>query len=370
MVILLSVILALTDAGVAGNLEGSAPRNPNVIRGAGIEMEPSAKEVGRYEKLELLIRIGRQYDNPFDPDQVDLAVLIKTPAGEEVSLPAFFCQDYERRKLNQGRGRANWYYPVGKGIWKARFAPMATGDYSVVARLKDRNGTIKSKPVQFNCTPSASKGFLGIGKKDPRFLEFTDGAPFFAIGQNLAFIGQGQYVNLTKAEQIFAKLSQNGANFLRIWTCCKDWAMAIEARKSAWGRSWSRNWPPGSESRSNPRKCVKIEGGDGASISVSPSHPVALRSGTRYVLSGQFMADGPSGLKLQLSHAPASPQFESGTKDNWKQFSHEFVTGENTLWLGRLTLSLTGSGKIWLDGLSLKPAAGGPELLAEVLHAR
>ena len=145
--------------------------------------------------------------------------------------------------------------------------------------------------------------------------------------------------------------------------------MAVEARKSAWGRSWSQNWPivpmPGEQNRPNPRKCVMIEGSDGASISVSPSHPVALRSATRYVLTGQFMADGPSGLKLQLSHAPASPQFESGPKDNWKQFSHEFVTGENSLWLGRLTLSLAGSGTIWLDGISLKPAAAGPELLAE-----
>ena len=52
---------------------------------------------------------------------------------------------------------------------------------------------------------------MGTSREDPRFLEFTNGSPFFAIGQNLAFIGENQYVNLTKAEEIFGKLNANGA---------------------------------------------------------------------------------------------------------------------------------------------------------------
>ena len=30
--------------------------------------------------------------------------------------------------------------------------------------------------------------------------------------------------------------------YRRLWTCGEDWALAIEARKSAWGRSW--DWRP------------------------------------------------------------------------------------------------------------------------------
>jgi len=334
-----------------------------------IEMEASAKKVGRYEKLELLIRVDARYDNPFDLDQVDLAVLLKTPTGEQISLPAFYCQDYERRKFDQGRGRANWYYPIGEGTWKARFAPMKTGTYSAVARLKDPSGTVQSNRVRFVCTPSSRKGFLRTSRKDPRFLEFSEGVPFFAIGQNLAFIGEGQYVNLTKAEEIFGKLSQNGANFLRIWTCCKDWAMAIEARKSAWDRSWHRRKiivpMPGSENDPSPRKCVKLEGGDGASVTVSPSHPVALRPQTRYVLTGQFRADGPNGLRVDVGRGNGKRAFDAAPKGQWRKFRREFVTGENDFWLGRVALSLTGAGTIWLDKLSLKEAGGGAELLWE-----
>ena len=174
-----------------------------------IRIETPRVEVGRYEKLELLIGPDRRYCNPFDPEEVDLVVILNTPEGGQITLPAFFCQDYERRKLNQGRGRANWLYPVGNGTWKARFAPMQTGTYVATARLKDQTGTIQSDSVRFDCVPSSSKGFLHICEKDPRFMEFSDGTPFFAIGQNLAFIGEDQYVNLTKAEEIFRKLAGN-----------------------------------------------------------------------------------------------------------------------------------------------------------------
>lgn len=334
-----------------------------------VELEASAKKVGKYEKLELLIRVDRRYDNPFDPNEVDLAVQLKIPNGEQITLPAFYYQDYERRTFEKGPKPVNWYYPLGDGVWKARFAPMDTGTYSAKARLKDTSGTVYSKSVRFDCTDSSRKGFMRVSRKDPRFLEFTEGVPFFAIGQNLAFVGESQYVNLTKAEEIFGKLSRNGANFLRIWTCCEDWAMAIEARKSAWDLSWQRKKLvvplPDSENALNIRKCVKLEGKDGASLAVSPSHPVALRPQTRYVLTGKFRADGPTGLKVDVAHGNQEPPIDAGPKGRWSKFRREFVTGQNDFWLGRVALKLVGAGTIWLDSLSLKEASGGAELLWE-----
>jgi hypothetical protein len=333
-----------------------------------LEIQPQAAKVGKYEKLEILIKTDTTYENPYNSDEVDLTVTLKTPDNKQIVLPAFYCQDYERRKFDRQRGRANWYYPIGRGSWKARFAPLQTGTFSAAATLKDKNGSIQSDTIKFDCTPSLKKGFIRAGRKDSRFFEFTEGSPFFAIGQNLAFIGEGQYVNLTKAEQIFETLSQNGANFLRIWTCCQDWAMAIEARKSAWDRSWSRRKIivpiPGGENDPAPRKCVKLEG-DGASIEVSPSHPVALRPVRSYVLNGKFMADGPTGLRVNLTHANGQQTFDVAPKGKWKQFKIEFTTGQNDFWLGRLTLGLVGSGSVWLDNLSLKETGGSAELLWE-----
>jgi len=335
----------------------------------GVEIESPPARVGKYEKLELTIRVDSRYGNPFDPQEVDLTVLVETATGRQIALPAFFCQDYERRKLDRGRNRANWYHPVGTGMWKARFAPMETGTHLVTARLRDRTGTVQSQAVRFNCVASSSKGFLQVNPEDPRFLSFTGGNPFFVIGQNVAFVGESQYVNLTKAEQVFAKLSENGANFVRIWTCCKDWAMAIEARKSAWDRSWHRNAPivpvPGAEDASNRRRCVEIAGGEGASINVSPSHPVALRPETGYVLSGRFKRQGEAALRVEMTHAGDTSDFKAAAEDRWTDFTCRFVTGDSDFWLGRLVLRKTGSGTIWLDNLSLKETGGETELLWE-----
>jgi len=331
-----------------------------------IRIESPNVEVGRYEKLELLIRINRRYDNPFDPEEADLVVVLKTPDGGEMILPAFYCQDYERRKLSKGRVRSDWYYPVGNGTWKARFAPMRAGSYIATARLEDKTGTIQSEAVQFDCVPSSGKGFLQASKKDPRFFEFSDGEPFFAIGQNLAFIGEGQHVTLSGAEEIFGKLAANGANFLRIWTCCQDWAMAIEAKKSAWDRSWNRGSRivpvPGGENEPSPRKCVKI---DNNSVTVSPSHPVALRPNTRYIITGRFMAENATGLRVNLGRDNWEMPFDSAGDRKWQQFKRDFTTGENDFWLGQTVLSPVGSGTVWLEELSLKETPGGPELLWE-----
>lgn len=193
---------------------------------------------------------------------------------------------------------------MGLPGWKARFAPDHPGQHTVVARLKDKHGLRVSATQTFVCGPSQSKGFIRVTRKDPRFLEFSHGQPFFPIGQNLAFIGPAQHVTLSRAEGIFTKLGANGANYLRIWTCCEDWAMAIEARKSAWGRSW--DWRPPLERASTPessnRWVLKLST-DRPALKLEPSHPVALRPDTQYVLRGWLKTDGDSRMRLELPKA-------------------------------------------------------------------
>jgi len=326
-----------------------------------VAIGPSPAHVGKYDKLELTLKPERVYENPFDPCQVAIDLLIECPSGRSLVLPAFFGQDYERRDFPSGGKTVAWYYPIGQGTWKARFAPTETGTYTIRARLNDREDQSLSQAIRIECIPSESKGFLRAGRRDPRFMEFTEGDPFFAIGQNLAFIGETQYVNVPKAEAIFTELERNGANFLRLWTCCEDWAIAIEARKSAWTRSWNRQSPivpsPDGEGR-----CVTLQGSEGASIEVSPSHRVALRPDTRYTLRGRFKTDGASGLRIQVGRhdwrVPANAAI-------WQNFAEEFSTGPDEYWLGRTTIALSGEGAAWLTDLSLKEAAGGAELLWE-----
>lgn len=339
---------------------------PAAEAGEPLGLEVTAQEVGKYEKVEFTIRLDRQYRNPFDPQEVDLVVELRSPGGRGLSIPAFYCQAYERRSLAR-RGRpGTWMYPVGQPEWKARFAPVQVGAYQAVARLTDGRGERRSGGVRFACRPSDGKGFVRISRRDPRFFELSEGQPLFAIGQNLAFIGEGQYVTLARAEEIFATLSRNGANYLRIWTCCKDWAMGVEARKSAWGRSW--HWRPpfaAVPDGQGDRRCVKLSGESGASVEVSPSHPVALRPQTRYVFSARVKTEGDAGAHLNLGPHAIPEAVRSGPGDDWRTLKLEFETGPEEFWLGRTAFRLEGQGTAWIDEVSLREAGGGPELLWE-----
>jgi hypothetical protein len=248
---------------------------------APLELRSSTNQVGRYEKIEFEIHGLGDYESPFDPGVIDARLEFTDAKGQRSTVPAFHLQPYERRRI-QGR---DWFHPVGSPLWKARFAPMTLGRFEAVAVVKDVHGERRSPPCAFECVPSSSKGFLRVSGRDPRFLEFNDGQPFFAIGQNLAFIGSGQYMTLSRAEETFGRLAANGANYLRIWTGCEDWALALEARKSAWDRSWSRRAPVVPIPDDPARKCLRLEWWDTRTGEILTTHRAeADQEGLRLVV--------------------------------------------------------------------------------------
>jgi len=317
---------------------------------------PATNRVGRFEVLEFRLEGVVEQADPFDPACVDAAVVF-THAGQTSSVPAFFAQDYERRRV----GGRDWFHPRGLPEWRARFAPTQTGEFTAVAVVRDARGYRRSGPVHFTCAPSTNHGFLRVSQADPRWLEFSDGQPFFPIGQNLAFIGSQQYFTVTRAEEAMGKLAANGANYLRIWTCCEDWALAIEARKSAWGRSWERRAPVVPMPGEPHRRCVLLTN---ATTAVNPSHDVALRPATRYVVTGRVRVAPASHVKLELQ-GTVSADLTPLAPETWTSFCHEFTTGTNEHWLAGMRFKREGAGPAWLANLSLKAADGGPELLWE-----
>lgn len=64
-----------------------------------------------------------------------------------------------------------------------------------------------------------NKAFVRVSKKDPRYFELSDGSPYIPVGMNICF-----QRFLTNPDEIMAvyerqmkALSENGANYLRIW---------------------------------------------------------------------------------------------------------------------------------------------------------
>jgi len=330
-------------------------------------LRASATQVGKYHRVDFELVVPWPYRNPFDPREVDVTLEIRTPGGETQRLPAFWMQPHERQVLQ--RGGKDWLYPTGPATWRARFAPQELGRYEVLAKLKDAGREVQSPGVSFTCVASTDPGFVRTSTKDPRFLAFSEGRPMFPIGQNLAFIGPTQYVTLARAEEFFGKLSANGANFLRVWTCCEDWAMAIEARKSAWGRSWG--WKPPfaptpDEDDAADRRCVQLGGDLGAGVNLSTPNPLAVRPGTRYVLTGKVRTVAADvSVKLSAGSLDFGPPLRAERPHTWTRFQREFETGAEQRFIDQITLRLEGGGTAWLDELSLREAGGGAELLWE-----
>lgn len=320
-----------------------------------IGIEPSTKQARQYQKVEFSLNAEIVCDNPYDPAEVDFQLELVLPSGRKVSIPAFYYQPYERRPLSQGN--SEWLYPVGPAVWKARFAPTEIGSYTCTAVLKDRSGTSRSESLTFDCAASQDRGFIRVSPKDRRYLEFDNGTPFFAVGQDAAFV-----TNSYATAEKLRRLGENGANFSRIWACSEDWAMAIEARKSAFGRSWDWNPPivatPDRDGYHAGDLCLKLTGDAGASLSISPANPVAVRPNTRYRLAGQLRTNSAMDVSLDLGQKHTLPG-----KRQWTKFQQEFTTGADQWWLGNPTFRLTSKGTAWLGDLSLKEADGGPELL-------
>jgi hypothetical protein len=121
----------------------------------------SALNVGQYEKLELAVDLRAEYDNAFDPDDIDLAADFVAPSGKRYHVFGFF-------------------EPTGKQ-WLVRFAPPETGAWRYTLGLRDRNGDVASEAHNFRCVVSGRHGFISIGP-NKRYFQHSDGTSFYGVG--------------------------------------------------------------------------------------------------------------------------------------------------------------------------------------------
>ncbi len=348
----LVVVLAL--AAMVGSGRGAALT---------LSVEAPGGRVGCFEVIEFRVD-GVGSDSALPTRRETVAVEVKGPDGGAVVVPGFLGQGFEHEWVEEGGRRRAWMYPVGHPVWRVRYCPPRVGGYTATAVVRGGGREDRSAPVTFEGVASANHGFVRVSARDPRFFEYTDGTPFFAIGQNLAFVGEGQYVTLARAEAIVGRLGAQGANWVRVWAGCEDWAMGLEARKSAWGRSW--DWrPPIVESPGGVvgERCLLLAPGRSV-LRVDPSHAVALRPATRYVVTARVRTEQGGTVRV-LVQGGRSESWGSGGGEGWREVRHEFTTGPGDRWLRGMSWEREGSGRAWLAGVSLREVTGGPELLWE-----
>lgn len=199
------------SAGRPAGLAGAPPAIP--------ALHLSSVSLPRYEKLELTLDLIAEYQNPFDPAQIDVQASFSGPGGQQISVPGFFWQNFSSA-LADGKEALT---PQGRPTWKVRFTPPREGSWSVTARVKTPAGQAQSQPASFSVTPARRHGFVRVDQRDPAYFAFDDGAPYVAIGQNVGWYGDG---GTRDYERWFGRMHAQGANFARVWMA--SWAFGIE----------------------------------------------------------------------------------------------------------------------------------------------
>jgi len=223
---------------------GQISTDPSYIKVIVLEPDPNIKSIQKYEKLELGIIMPKEVDNlvknylakhdsypakyqginPFNPDDISVEANFYPPNNsktEPILVYGFYLQKYKgiETKYNYDY----WQEVETPHHWRIRFSPGITGSWKYKVNVVYKNKTLESKEYSFMCNDSDNKGYLGVQKKNGRFLEFKDnGETFFAIGMNIAFprypkgcLGSDP-VKMIEHRDFIAKLGESDANFARL----------------------------------------------------------------------------------------------------------------------------------------------------------
>ncbi|MBC8204050.1 DUF5060 domain-containing protein [bacterium] len=151
---------------------------------------------GKYEKYEISFRLGKDYRNPFDPQEIDIQAHFITPGGDIETWPAFWFQDYDKetktREVSR-RGRTkvvtrDFFYSKGAQEWRIRYSPSEIGEYKYfITIVEGRSHQTYRYPEDdsmliFNSVESNSKGFITVSGNDPNYFAYNDGEGFFPCG--------------------------------------------------------------------------------------------------------------------------------------------------------------------------------------------
>lgn len=175
------------------------------------------ESIGLNEKFDIPIDIKATYRNPFDPAQVKVQAIIKTPGGKIEPVKAFFNQDFEAIQVGE---EEEILLPVPSDPWKLYYRPRTTGLHELEVIVQDTSGVATTGIKNFEVKNSEGRGFLRISESNPKYFEFDNGDSYFGLGpsgwfrgSNFIFGGNPRWVPLSMMKEWLQKKSANGSNF-------------------------------------------------------------------------------------------------------------------------------------------------------------
>jgi len=204
-----------------------------------LNFETSDATVPRGGKFEITFELSRSYENPYDPNEIEVWGVFRSPSGRVARVPGFFYQGYARTLVR----KVERLIPTGAPQWKIRFAPSETGEYSYRVEVDDGEVVTTDENV-FESVASDNPGCVRVCERDPHYFEFEDGRFFYPVGLNIpaTFNSKGARMlglKVNKLEGTFAYdrflagMSRGGMNYARIWLA--SWSFGLE---------WTRSYHP------------------------------------------------------------------------------------------------------------------------------
>jgi hypothetical protein len=160
--------------------------------------------------------------NCFDPDLIRLDATFTSPSGRNLTVPAFWYQDFSRALTNG----AEVLTPTGAPQWRIRFTPTEPGNYTMSLNVQT-NDVSAGKPaaIHFNvpvAQPSGRHGYVRVGP-DKRYFETSDGRPLRLVGANVCW---GENQGTFDYDTWFVSMQNAGENFARLWM--SPWFLGLE----------------------------------------------------------------------------------------------------------------------------------------------
>ena len=168
--------------------------------------------VPRYGLLEFPVAVPGSYQNPYDPDEIDVRAAFSSPKGETIIVPAFYIRPYQPQCADEDCATVR-LTPAGAPGWRVRFTPTQIGrwTFDVEARTAEETTTLHSG--EFRVIESDAPGFIRVGN-NPRYFAFDDGSAYFPVGENLAWsLGDDALATYTRW---LDELSAAGTNYARL----------------------------------------------------------------------------------------------------------------------------------------------------------
>jgi hypothetical protein len=171
--------------------------------------EPAPVHVSRWQTHEFALRGRAHVENPFR--DTTLVGEFTPPSGNTVSVEGFY---------------------EGDGTWRLRFAPPEEGEWKYLLRGEGmeiiRHGSMIVGPAK-------NRGFIGIHQDNPYAFSYSDGTPFFPMGDTCYGLFDDSPITPELRWQYLRTRREQRFNFVRVSVGHSPYRAAADPNYWAWG---------------------------------------------------------------------------------------------------------------------------------------